>query len=174
MKTAILIFCILLKMNSLNAQCKTKVDDMTKTKITESKHGSVGHGKQCGLCTKLFLEMSVRKVDDSYYFFFEAEGSDVWSIDKNDKVLLKTSNDSVLVIYYEGAYKTSSSRSGKSFVQGTNTTIWPLYFSLGLNEEQLKYFRISPLVKIRIGTHDYEINKADFIISQIECILNSK
>ena len=74
MKAFILFLFILAEISVIKAQCKIKIDDMTKTKIVESKHADVGSERPCGFCMKLFLKMSVTKINDFYSFERKIEG----------------------------------------------------------------------------------------------------
>lgn len=169
MKYSILIILFIFNTQYLRSQCTTKVDDMTKVKKTESLQVNIGASKMCKSCPKESLKISIMKLErngkESFSIFFDADYTDVWSIREGDNIYIKTANDSVFIIPYVGDFRVSN-----YYRPGFNS----LLFYQTFTREQLEYFYLNKIIKIRIKSNDYEIKNPEDISDQIDCVLKSK
>lgn len=169
----ILVIAMTMALGNTYAQCTKKTDDMTKTTSVETKKAKLGGTGAKGFKTPMYLEGKMSYFDNSYIVYLFPEFSDIKTIQKGSKVIVKLADESLLTLTVENT-DVSSHSSGQAFTQGTNSTIWTNTVQLVLSESDVAALRTKKAVKIRVETEDYNVKNDGAFMEWIACIDKTK
>lgn len=155
-----LIFALFICAIANGQDCKyavDKIDEFTKDKILELKETQFSNYKYSSGYT-------LKKVNDNRYIVFSIRNSDVFSLPKDNRLMLKTETD-VIELFFP-----------KTIVAEGNQFVWYAYISIPINDNVYQKLLIDKLNKIRVyatsGYFEFEVKAKNALKFQenLKCI----
>lgn len=141
---------IVVSQNKCQKITYTEIDEFTN--ITKKGTGFVS---LVGCFTDPCIFMAAQNIEGVDYLRFSAIASDIFSINKGEKIFIKASNGSVLELSWEE----NVTADYRIITTLNNSTEWRVNTRIRVSKDTLKWFTLNDIEKVRWESDRYQFEK---------------